>query len=302
MSDFDFIALDVETANENYWSICQVGLAFFRDRQIVDTWGTLVNPETYFNDFNIGIHGITESQVSDAPCLNDMLDIVNQKVGNSIVAHHMPFDRLAFSQCAVRVNHPKPECRWVDTARIARRTWQEVSQRGYGLANLVNILEIQLDHHHDAVEDARAAGFILVKAAEQKNVPFEKWISQYFEYCGCGTSNSNSRLPSATDQDFRKLANSEPDPSGPLYGEVVVFTGELSISRMEAAQIAYKMGCNIDMKVNRNTTLLVVGDQDLKRLAGYQKSTKHRMAEDLRSKGQQIRIIGEDDFMAMINY
>ena len=48
--------------------------------------------------------------------------------------------------------------------------------------------------------------------------------------------------------------------------------------------------------VNKKTTLLVVGDQDVKKLAGHKKSNKHRRAEDLISKGQDIRILRESDF------
>lgn len=51
-----FVAFDVETANENRSSICQIGLAFFENGQLVETWESLVNPKTYFADMNIAIH------------------------------------------------------------------------------------------------------------------------------------------------------------------------------------------------------------------------------------------------------
>ena len=293
----EFIAVDVETANENYWSICQVGLAFFSDGKLIDTWSSYVNPETYFLDFNIGIHGITEHQVISAPCLAEAYELVAGKVGDGIIAHHMPFDRLAFCRCAERTSKDLLACRWVDTARIARHTWREVSQRGYGLADLANRFNIQFQHHN-ALEDAKAAGLVLVRAAHEAGEPFDDWISQYFER----SDHQGSSHQNASEKDFQKLAAAEPDPAGPLYGEVVVFTGELSISRMEAAQAAYRMGCNIDTGVTRKTTLLVIGTQDISKLAGYEKSSKQRKAEDLRLQGYPIRFIGEDDFFAMINY
>lgn len=299
MSDFDFIALDVETANENYWSICQVGIAFFKDGEVINTWDTLVNPQTYFSSLNIGIHGIEEKDVHAAPTLPEMYDQVNHLITGNIVAHHMPFDRLAYHRCAEKINRSPLDCYWADSARIARDTWQEVSKRGYSLANLSALLSIPLLHHHNALDDAIAAGMIIVRANKSTNTPFDKWIRQYFDCDDCSSSQKRSSI---SDKDFRKLANSDPDPRGPLFGEVVVFTGELSISRMEAGQLAYKMGCNIDTGVTRNTTLLIVGDQDSRKLAGYTKSSKQRKAEDLISSGQQLRIIGEDDFFAMINY
>lgn len=62
-----YLALDVETANADYSSICQIGIVHFKDGQIVDKWSTLVNPEAYFDPFNTSIHGITEKDVRDAP-------------------------------------------------------------------------------------------------------------------------------------------------------------------------------------------------------------------------------------------
>ena len=91
------------------------------------------------------------------------------------------------------------------------------------------------------------------------------------------------------------------NPDGPLFGNIVVFTGALSIPRHEAANAAANAGCNIGSSVNKHTTLLVVGDQDISRLAGADKSTKHRKAEELIEKGQIIRIIGESDFGRLIN-
>jgi len=52
--------------------------------------------------------------------------------------------------------------------------------------------------------------------------------------------------------------------------------------------------------VTKNTTLLVVGDQDISKLAGKNKSSKHLKAEQLISKGQLIRIIKESDFKKLV--
>jgi len=46
--------------------------------------------------------------------------------------------------------------------------------------------------------------------------------------------------------------------------------------------------------------LLVVGDQDTKRLASHEKSSKHRKAEKLIAEGYQIRILRESDFKELV--
>src|SRR5208282_2215742 len=41
----EFVALDVETANADCSSICQIGIARFEDGCLAEEWSTLVNPE-----------------------------------------------------------------------------------------------------------------------------------------------------------------------------------------------------------------------------------------------------------------
>ena len=71
-------------------------------------------------------------------------------------------------------------------------------------------------------------------------------------------------------------------------------------SRGEAADMAAKIGCTVADGVTKKTTILVVGDQDVRKLAGQEKSSKHRKAEDLIEKGQTIRIVRETDFGELV--
>ena len=64
------------------------------------------------------------------------------------------------------------------------------------------------------------------------------------------------------------------------------------LARLKAIKI-------VDQKP-KNSLTLVIGDQDTTKLAGHEKSSKHRKAEELITKGQHIKIIGESDFKAMV--
>ena len=59
-------------------------------------------------------------------------------------------------------------------------------------------------------------------------------------------------------------------------------------------------GCDVADSVTKKTTILVVGDQDLRYTRGQEKSTKHRKAEHMIAKGAPIRIVGESDFLLMV--
>jgi len=66
--------------------------------------------------------------------------------------------------------------------------------------------------------------------------------------------------------------------------------------------MALGQGCAVGSGVTQKTTLLVVGDQDLARLAGKEKSPKHLKAEFLILKGPKIRLLKEGDFIALVGH
>ena len=80
-----------------------------------------------------------------------------------------------------------------------------------------------------------------------------------------------------------------------------MFTGALSMSTREAADVAAAAGCRVDGGVTKHTTMLVLGDQDIRKLNGHEKSSKHAKGELLIGKGQSIRILSESDFLRVID-
>lgn len=280
----DFVVIDVETANPDLGSICQVGVAVFAQGKFSESWSSLVNPSDYFDDFNVSVHGISEAMVSSAPKWTDIHERIKSNYSNQIVASHTPFDRTAIRRACEKNGATPFECQWLDTARVVRRTWTEFSKSGYGLANLSKHFGITFKHH-DAEEDARVAGEILLLAIQESGKGALEWCTQSLK------SSSTARY----------YTTLEANPEGSLFGNVVVFTGALSIPRQEAAKLAAFAGCEVGAGVTKHTSLLVVGDQDISALGGAEKSSKHRKAEELIAKGQAIRIIGESDFERLIN-
>ncbi|MGO8760236.1 MAG: exonuclease domain-containing protein [Terracidiphilus sp.] len=283
----DFVVVDVETANADLSSICQVGIASFCDGDLADGWGSLVNPEDYFSPVNISIHGIDEYRVKDAPTWAGVFPQVVSRLEEMIVVSHTPFDRLALSRACGRSNLGELGCKWLDSARVVRRTWPQFSQSGYGLSNVAACFGIDYSAH-DALEDARCAGLIMLRAIAETGISADEWLVR-------------ARQPIHRADHAHLLSISDGNPDGALAGEVLAFTGALTVPRGEAADLAALAGCRVDDGVTRHTTVLVVGDQDLRRLAGHEKSSKHRKAEQLISEGQHIRIIGESDFRRIVS-
>lgn len=264
-------------------SICQIGVVTFENGQEVSAEVRLVDPHDYFDPYNVEVHGITEDDVRGAPRFTEIHKWLCCQTSGQIVACHTHFDRVALAQaCGLHSLDPLP-CNWLDTAKVARRAWAEFSQSGYGLANLARHFGVSFKHH-DALDDARTAGLILLKAVEQTGFDIVQWIEQ------C----RSSRAPGAGANIRRKS-----DGDGPMVGESIVFTGALEMARRDAADLAHAAGAAVEANVTKQTTLLVVGDQDLDKLAGHDKSSKHRKAEQLMAKGQPLRILGEADFLSM---
>jgi DNA polymerase-3 subunit epsilon len=281
----DFVAIDVETANPDFASICQVGVAMFRDGTLLDTWESLVDPEDYFDEMNVAIHGIGERTVHGAPKWQAVNELLAPWLQGHVIASHTPFDRAAIFRACEKNGIPPPHnCTWIDTARVVRRAWPAFAKKGYGLANVTKHLNI-LFQHHNAREDARAAGEILLRAMAETGLTIEQWLDRAAKPIDPLATASGSRSG---------------DPDGPLYGETVVFTGTLSMPRREASDLAAAAGSEVDSGVTKHTTISVVGDQDIARLSGHEKSTKHRKAEELMAQGQVIRIIGESDFRRLL--
>jgi DNA polymerase-3 subunit epsilon len=280
----EFVALDVETANADLASICAVGLVRFRDGKVCENLSTLVNPHDHFDEMNISIHGINPADVADAPGMDIVYPRLAAFVSSGIVVHHTHFDHSAFRKVSTKYSFPEFACRWLDSSSVARRAWAKCAKRGYGLADLAVDLAIEFKHH-DATEDARCAGEILLRAIADTGIPLEDWLTLVGRPIG-------AEGPVAR----------EGNPQGPLHGEVITFTGKLQIERDRAARLAAMAGCTVADSVTKKTSILVIGEQDIRLLRGHEKSTKQRKAEEMLKAGAHLRILGEVDFLMLLEH
>lgn len=279
----DFSALDVETANSKRSSICQIGISKFRNGLVVDELCLLVNPQTYFDTINVRIHGIDETLVKGLATLEQVWEEIWAFIQDDIIVSHSSFDKTAISRASELYGLELYNNDWLDCTRVVRRVWDRYNKTGYGLKNLAKDFGIKFNHHN-ALADARTSGQILVKALEDSQSTVADWLTEQY----------SKRIPSDL------ISTNEINQMGAFFGQTIVFTGALSISRKDAAKNAANAGFSVTKGVSRKINFLVVGDQDIERLAGHSKSSKHRKVEELILKGYEIKIIGESDFSHMI--
>ena len=177
MSNLTFNAIDVETANADPGSICQIGIVCIRGGETVESHSILVNPEVPFNPSNIRIHGIDENTVKESETLPQIQAKLRYLIEGIVLVSHTPFDRVALDRAVNRYGIKAIRATWLDSAAIARSAWPERYRRtGWSLANVAGDLGISF-RHHDAVEDARAASEIVLRACLHTGLDIDGWLT-----------------------------------------------------------------------------------------------------------------------------
>ena len=172
-----FNAIDVETANADPSSICQIGIVCIRQGEIKQQVSLLVNPEARFNDFNVRLHGIDHNAVRDSEVLPRLEPRLRRMLEGTVLVSHTGFDRRAMDGAMQRYGLKPLRATWLDSSMVARRAWPERYRRRWSLALIAGDLGIAF-RHHDAMEDARAAGEIVLQACKHTEMDVEGWLER----------------------------------------------------------------------------------------------------------------------------
>lgn len=233
------------------------------------------------------IHKITVDHVAGEPRFAEVFPRALEIFGEHAIASHTLFDRNALGIACEQADLKMVEADWVDTAAVARARWpQRFGRSGYGLKAVAKAFGIEF-RHHDAGEDARVCAEILIRACKETGLTLEDWFSR-------------PKPPRKRPEFAGKKVRRDGDPAGPLFGMAVVFTGDLSVPREEAADIAHGLGLCVKGSVSRKVSLLVVGSSGGRRPEWPEKSSKQLRAETLISEGHDMIVMSETDFFRLV--
>ncbi len=172
-----FNSIDVETANENQASICQIGIVHVVNGKVADFWESLINPECQFNSINTSIHKIRKEDIAFSPTMPDVWDEIQLRLHGSILVHHSAFDKNAVKGSIARYTLRQLQVTWLDSMLIARQAWPErYAPRGGALREIANDFGISFQHH-DALEDARVAAEIVLYACAETELDIDDWLN-----------------------------------------------------------------------------------------------------------------------------
>lgn len=168
---FDFIAFDVETANNDWGSICQIGLVRYENGVEVESASWLCTPPeplNFFEPANIAIHGITAEQVAGEPGFAEVLPKMVDFVGGlPLVAHNAQFDFTAISRACAAAGITTPVFNFGCSLALSRSS--RLKFHNHRLPTVAQALGVELRKHHDATEDARACAGITIELARRQH-------------------------------------------------------------------------------------------------------------------------------------
>lgn len=307
----DWVAIDFETANAWWGSICEVGMSLVEGGTITARHRTFIRPPGTgeFASRNVQLHGINASTVSAAPTWPEALRSILSFAGDRpLVAHNTAFDFGALRAACTETSTPWPSVRYACSLVVARQTWRLLTYRLPFVAEAAGVP--MTGSHHDAQADADAAALVMLAAFEANGVDnlddlLQKLDLHYGQLSPAAATWSNCRHRSSDGAKRRPpiaQANPHANPDGALYGRAVCFTGTLTtMTRSEAQDRLASVGGQALPGVSRKTDLLVVGTSDPTRFApGMTLSSNHRKAQTLLDAGHDIEVVSEADFLELL--
>lgn len=318
MGKSEMLAIDFETASGRN-AVCAVGLYYFGGNEVISEHH-LIDPEIDPSDWDsmaMLIHGISPADVIGAPNFPTIWKRIEElSKGSVLLAHNAGFDMSVLRNSFARYQMSPGEITYLCSAKIAKKTWPEIPTTR--LDYLADLLDIDFVHHNPE-EDAMASAIIFQKAFAKYTETLGNYenlktfiddiglqfghIYSDLRYKPCGVpGHRHSSKSSKKSIDYEPDPNKEIDQNHPLFGAKVAFTGTLaSMNRTEAKVRLMDSGGVPESNVTKNTNYLVLGEQDLRQFRpGSEISSKMQKAIDLASDGQDIEIIGEQDFLKLI--
>ena len=165
--DDEIVCFDIETTGLKVTreAITEIGAVVLKNGKITETFQTFVNPGRRLTPEIIGLTGITDAMLADAPSLKEALTAFLQFVnGRVLAAHNAEFD-ISFIRAGCRKVGLEFEPTYIDSLILAQNLLPELHK--YKLDIVAEHLDLPAFNHHRASDDAGMVGYMLVPFFEK---------------------------------------------------------------------------------------------------------------------------------------
>ena len=297
-----YIALDIETTGFSHENdrIIELAAIHYVYGTETERFHTYVNPQMPIPKHITRMTGIHQSDVNSAPLIDDIATAFRKFIKNyPLVGHNIIDFDWPFLSAHMMLGEPSL---LIDTLDMSRSAFPLLPS--HKLSNLNYWFDLDDGASHRADSDASAANALMWACLyPDKYEPLYQMAIRY------GIPENKHTYEPIPKRHFQHIDTSEIKPTsecnaqtGFLFGKKVVFTGELTIPRNDAMQMAVDAGAILRTSVSSKTDILVVGMQDLSIVGPDGMSTKEEKAHELNASGKgHVRIINEEEFVSLLS-
>ena len=163
----EIVCFDIETTGLKVEreAITEIGAVVLRNGEVAERFQTFVNPNRRLTPEIVGLTGITDAMLADAPQLKEALTSFLEFVGDRpLAAHNAEFD-ISFIRAGCRKVGLPFDPTYVDSLILAQNLLPELGK--YKLDIVAEHLDLPAFNHHRASDDAAMVGYMLIPFFEK---------------------------------------------------------------------------------------------------------------------------------------
>lgn len=172
--------VDIETTglSSSYNRIIEIGIVRVEDNEVVQTYHSLINPETHLPPKIELITGITAKDLEDAPTFRSIkTDILEVLIDATFVAHNVRFD-YGFLKNEFKRENISFSSRQFCTVKLSRHLFP--THKKHNLDAIIERFDISCANRHRALDDAKVLYEFYQKI---QNVIPEEQLSKAIAHC-----------------------------------------------------------------------------------------------------------------------
>lgn len=293
---YSYIVLDIETTGFSRKDdrIIEIAADLYKGGKLVDRFHSYINPGFHIPATITQLTGIRDADVENAPTImqirqNFTLFIEKYPlVGHNISSFDVPFIN---EQMGIKLKN-----RQFDTLQISKKVFPDLPS--YKLTFLDQALHLGGVEHHRASNDILVNNALFLACYNPKN--YQHFLA---DKKALWEIPIEDRRYLHSKVDIHSITPTDPNsiPNTGLTGKLICFTGEISIPRQQAYQMAVDAGAILKNRVSKKLDYLVVGEQDVRLVGETGMSNAQHYAASLISQGhKKLHVINEAEFFNLL--